>query len=125
MQDVEAEAEKLRAVLGGKVDVTLDCAGFTKTMQTALAATKSGGRVCLVGMGHTEMTLPLTPAAARSACALIVNATRTSLLCLLEGVSGFERGMRVEHLRVLPVSDRSVDNLSCDFLNHFRRCVLV
>ncbi|GAQ80199.1 Sorbitol dehydrogenase [Klebsormidium nitens] len=65
MEDVEAEAEKLRSVLGGKVDVTLDCAGFTKTMQTALAATKSGGRVCLVGMGHTEMTLPLTPAAAR------------------------------------------------------------
>lgn len=49
----------------GGVDVTFDCAGFDKTMTTALAATQPGGKVCLVGMGHSEMTVPLTPAAAR------------------------------------------------------------
>ncbi|XP_039032668.1 L-idonate 5-dehydrogenase-like [Hibiscus syriacus] len=48
-----------------RVDVSFDCAGFNKTMKTALSATRAGGKVCLVGMGHNEMTVPLTPAAAR------------------------------------------------------------
>lgn len=48
-----------------QIDVTLDCVGFSKTLTTALKVTRSGGVVCLVGMGHTEMTVPLTPAAAR------------------------------------------------------------
>ena len=52
-------------VMGAGVDVTFDCAGFNKTMTTALTATQPGGKVCLVGMGHSEMTVPLTPAAAR------------------------------------------------------------
>lgn len=51
--------------MGTGVDVTFDCAGFNKTMSTALSATRPGGKVCLVGMGHNEMTVPLTPAAAR------------------------------------------------------------
>lgn len=51
--------------MGAGVDVTFDCAGFNKTMSTALTATQAGGKVCLVGMGHSEMTVPLTPAAAR------------------------------------------------------------
>lgn len=51
--------------MGADIDVSLDCAGFNKTMSTALGATRSGGKVCLVGMGHNEMTVPLTPAAAR------------------------------------------------------------
>lgn len=52
------------------MDVTFDCAGFNKTMSTALIATRPGGKVCLVGMGHHEMTVPLTPAAARYSIAL-------------------------------------------------------
>lgn len=51
--------------MGSNIDVTFDCAGFDKTMSTALAATGCGGKVCLVGMGHGVMTVPLTPAAAR------------------------------------------------------------
>lgn len=51
--------------MGTDIDVSLDCAGFEKTMSTALGATRPGGKVCLVGMGHNEMTVPLTPAAAR------------------------------------------------------------
>ena len=51
--------------MGARVDVTFDCAGFDKTMSTALSATSAGGKVCLVGMGHNEMMVPLTPAAAR------------------------------------------------------------
>ncbi|ONM03598.1 Sorbitol dehydrogenase [Zea mays] len=55
----------VRAAMGSDIDVSLDCAGFSKTMSTALESTRPGGKVCLVGMGHNEMTLPLTAAAAR------------------------------------------------------------
>ncbi|KAK6936390.1 Alcohol dehydrogenase, N-terminal [Dillenia turbinata] len=65
IQDVDEEVAKIHEVMGAGVDVTFDCAGFNKTMTTALNATRPGGKVCLVGMGHNEMTVPLTPAAAR------------------------------------------------------------
>lgn len=64
-QDVGAEVNRIQKAAGFEIDVSLDCAGFTKTMTTALSATRNGGKVCLVGMGHCDMTLPLTPAASR------------------------------------------------------------
>nr|XP_027081823.1 sorbitol dehydrogenase-like [Coffea arabica] len=65
-EDIEKEVEQIQKAVGGVgIDVTLDCVGFSKTMSTALSATRSGGKVCLVGMGHCDMTIPLTPAAAR------------------------------------------------------------
>ncbi|PON69923.1 Alcohol dehydrogenase superfamily, zinc-type [Parasponia andersonii] len=64
-QDVAEEVIQIHKAMGGVVDVSFDCAGFNKTMSTALSATRAGGKVCLVGMGHSEMTVPLTPAAAR------------------------------------------------------------
>ncbi|CAM6110509.1 unnamed protein product [Calypogeia fissa] len=64
--DVDQDVLELREAMGAsEIDVTLDCVGFTKTMTTALKATRTGGVICLVGMGHAEMTVPLTPAAAR------------------------------------------------------------
>ncbi|KAE8682340.1 GroES-like zinc-binding alcohol dehydrogenase family protein isoform 2 [Hibiscus syriacus] len=65
IQDVPKEVEEICKVMKARVDVCFDCAGFNKTMTTALSATRAGGKVCLVGMGHNEMTVPLTPAAAR------------------------------------------------------------
>ncbi|KAK4480593.1 hypothetical protein RD792_013671 [Penstemon davidsonii] len=65
VKDVASEVEKIRKAMGAEVDVSFDCAGFSKTMSTALGATSSGGKVCLVGMGHTEMNVPLAPAAVR------------------------------------------------------------
>ncbi|PSS33123.1 Sorbitol dehydrogenase [Actinidia chinensis var. chinensis] len=64
MQDV-SEVEQIQKAMGAGVDVAFDCAAFSKTMSTALSATPAGGKVCLVGMGHNEMTVPLDPAAAR------------------------------------------------------------
>lgn len=64
-QDIDEEVTRIQNAMGGNIDVTFDCAGFAKTMSTALKATSAGGKVCLVGMGHNEMTVPLTPAAAR------------------------------------------------------------
>lgn len=63
--DVPGEVERIRAAMGADIDVSLDCAGFEKTVATALEATRPGGRVCLVGLGHNEMTVPLTSAAIR------------------------------------------------------------
>ncbi|TKY58444.1 L-idonate 5-dehydrogenase [Spatholobus suberectus] len=51
-------------IQGAGIDVTIDSAGFDKTMSTALSATQPGGKVCLVGMCHSEMAFPFTPAAA-------------------------------------------------------------
>ena len=65
LQDVAEEVSQIHKAMEGGVDVSFDCAGFNKTMSTALSATRAGGKVCLVGMGHSEMTVPLTPAAAR------------------------------------------------------------
>lgn len=65
MQDVEEEVKEIQRKMGADIDVAFDCAGLEKTMTTALKATKAGGQVCLVGMGHIEMRIPLTAAAAR------------------------------------------------------------
>ena len=62
---MDAELLALKKQMKADIDVTIDCVGLNKSMNTALRATRSGGRVCLVGMGHNEMTVPLTPAAAR------------------------------------------------------------
>ncbi|OAY69677.1 sorbitol dehydrogenase [Ananas comosus] len=65
MQDVDEDVVRIQEVMGAEVDVSFDCAGLSKTMSTALSATRAGGKVCLIGMGHNEMTVPLTSAAAR------------------------------------------------------------
>ncbi|KAG6551988.1 hypothetical protein Mapa_006294 [Marchantia paleacea] len=65
MEDLEQEVAEIQKAMGSDIDVTIDCAGFTKTMTTSLKSTRSGGMVCVVGMGDNEMNLPLTPAAAR------------------------------------------------------------
>lgn len=65
MEDIEQEVVQIQNVMGTEINVSFDCAGFNKTMSTALRATCAGGKVCLIGMGHGEMTVPLTPAAAR------------------------------------------------------------
>ncbi|KAL2611234.1 hypothetical protein R1flu_022926 [Riccia fluitans] len=64
-EDLELEVIEIQKAMGSDIDVTLDCAGFSKTVNTALKATRSGGMVCIVGMGDDDMTLPLTAAAAR------------------------------------------------------------
>lgn len=51
--------------MGRNIDVTFDLVGFVKTMSTTLKATFASGKVCLVGMGHNETTVPLTIAIAR------------------------------------------------------------
>lgn len=56
---------EIQDAMGAGIDVSFDCVGLNKTMSTALNATRSGGKVCLIGLAQSEMTAPLTPAAAR------------------------------------------------------------
>ncbi|XP_020588872.1 sorbitol dehydrogenase-like [Phalaenopsis equestris] len=64
IKDVDEEVELIKKAMGCDIDVTFDCAGFSKTMSTALNATRTAGKICLVGMGHNELTIPITPAVA-------------------------------------------------------------
>ncbi|KAM7273748.1 hypothetical protein ACFE04_028412 [Oxalis oulophora] len=65
IQDLNDEVAKIQNAMGSRIDVTFDCVGFNKTMSTALYATRSGGKVCSIGLAQSEMTLNLTHAAAR------------------------------------------------------------
>uniref|UniRef100_A0A3Q7GQA7 Uncharacterized protein n=1 Tax=Solanum lycopersicum TaxID=4081 RepID=A0A3Q7GQA7_SOLLC len=60
VQDVEEEVVRIRNAMGGPVDLSFDCVDY----DTTLKATHVGGNVCLVGLGQSKMTLPLTSAAA-------------------------------------------------------------
>lgn len=65
LQDLSAEVIQIQESMGADIHVAFDCVGISKTMTTALKSTRAGGKVCLVGMGHPELTVPLTSAAAR------------------------------------------------------------
>eukprot|EP00897_Mesotaenium_endlicherianum_P003432 jgi/Mesen1/3116/ME000184S02183 len=81
--DEAAEVAALKAAAGGSIDVVFDCVGVTKSMRLALQATESGGKVLLVGMGHSEMTLPLTSSSAREVDVIgVFRYSNTYPLCL-------------------------------------------
>lgn len=61
----DAAAAVLAANGGAPVAVAHECCGFTSALQTAIAATKGGGAITLVGMGSDTVTLPLLEASIR------------------------------------------------------------
>ncbi|EPS64701.1 hypothetical protein M569_10079, partial [Genlisea aurea] len=64
-EDLAEEIEEVKKAMGGGIHRSFDCAGLSKTMRMGLGATASGGKVCLVGLGHSEMKVPLPSAAVR------------------------------------------------------------
>ncbi|WPH04095.1 sorbitol dehydrogenase-like protein [Acrodontium crateriforme] len=65
-----AIAKETAAAIGtvdsiGEVDVVFECTGVPSCVQASIFATRPGGRVMLVGMGHPIQTLPLGAAALR------------------------------------------------------------
>jgi len=58
-------ADKVIALLGEQPDVTIECSGAEISIRAAIFATKSGGKVVLVGYTASEVTVPLVDAATR------------------------------------------------------------
>nr|XP_039252620.1 sorbitol dehydrogenase-like [Styela clava] len=58
-------ARKIKELLGGMPDRTLECTGSEAGLQTGIYATKSGGRLAVIGVGESNKTLPIVHAAMR------------------------------------------------------------
>ncbi|KAH9499247.1 hypothetical protein Btru_003508, partial [Bulinus truncatus] len=58
-------AEAIESLMGHKPDITIECSGAAKSIQTAIYATKSGGVVVLVGLGQDLVEVPVVNAGVR------------------------------------------------------------
>ncbi|KAH9492945.1 hypothetical protein Btru_023899 [Bulinus truncatus] len=58
-------AEAIESLMGDKPDITIECSGAAKSIQTAIYATKSGGVVVLVGLGQDLVEVPVVNAGVR------------------------------------------------------------
>jgi L-iditol 2-dehydrogenase len=63
--DATRLAKEVVEALGGQPNVTIECSGAEISIQAAIRATKSGGKVVLVGYTPPEVTVPLVDAATR------------------------------------------------------------
>ncbi|XP_067943882.1 sorbitol dehydrogenase-like [Watersipora subatra] len=64
-KDAQEMARRATAALGGQPEISLDCSGAESAIQLAIYATKSGGVVCLVGLGPPTVNVPIVNAAVR------------------------------------------------------------
>jgi len=65
-KSAEEMAEDVGSLLGGnKPDIAIECCGVESSIRCSIFATKSGGVVVLVGLGKSEVTLPIVNAACR------------------------------------------------------------
>lgn len=63
-KDTDA-AEEIIQQMGDRPDVTIECSGVESSQAMAIHATKSGGRVAIVGLGSPMNRVPLSSAAMR------------------------------------------------------------
>ena len=64
-KDPREMAQKVEELMGVQPEITIECSGATPSLQTAIYATKSGGCVVLVGLGQSDVTLPIVNASVR------------------------------------------------------------
>lgn len=63
--DAEALAKKIKELMGGMPDITIECSGAEPSIRLGIFATKSGGMMVLVGLGPPEVKIPVVNAAVR------------------------------------------------------------
>ena len=64
--DERKVANEIVQLMGGMMpDVSIECSGFETSQAMAIHATKSGGRVAIVGLGSYMNRVPLSSAAMR------------------------------------------------------------
>ncbi|KAG8335549.1 hypothetical protein J6590_064830 [Homalodisca vitripennis] len=63
--DEKETTKSIVKLLGGPPQITVDCTGVQASLRLAMEATANGGVIVIVGMGSSEVKVPLTPLAAR------------------------------------------------------------
>lgn len=61
----EELAKKVQEVMGGNVDITIDCCGAEPSIRMGIFTTKSGGVMVIIGHGPAEVKIPIINAATR------------------------------------------------------------
>ena len=61
----EQNIERVRQEIGGRADATIECTGVQSSIKLAMLLTKSGGKSVLVGLGPSEVTIPISETALR------------------------------------------------------------
>ncbi|KAG0708270.1 Sorbitol dehydrogenase [Chionoecetes opilio] len=61
----KALAQKIKEVMGDMPNITVECSGAESSIQLGMHATKSGGVMVLVGLGPSEVKIPIVTAATR------------------------------------------------------------
>lgn len=59
-KDNEVVSNEVIQLFGRSPDVTLECTGFENSIKLAISATKLAGRIALIGLGATTVTVPLS-----------------------------------------------------------------
>jgi len=63
--DAAAISKKVESALGDLAEITIECSGAESSIKLAILGTKSGGCVVLVGLGPSEVKVPIVNAATR------------------------------------------------------------
>ena len=61
----EQNVENVKQAIGGRVDVSIECTGVESSIKVAMHLTKSGGKTVLVGLGPSEVKIPISETAIR------------------------------------------------------------
>ncbi|MPC07743.1 Sorbitol dehydrogenase [Portunus trituberculatus] len=63
--DAQSQAQQVQQIMGCQPDITMECSGTKAGLTLGIYVTKSGGKLVQVGVGPSEVTVPLTHAAVR------------------------------------------------------------
>ncbi|KAF4653801.1 hypothetical protein FOZ61_008673 [Perkinsus olseni] len=108
-------AHHLKETIGSSADCAIDCSGAQPAVQTAIKVTKSGGVVCLVGMGAPDMTLPILNASVREVDVKGVFRYRNTYPTCIELISS-------KKVNVMPLITHKYAFTNDDVLQAFEDC---